>query len=265
MQKLLLVSLASLLFLPGFPNEAKAAVFGPTPYLAFDNSISGAGTSISPFSGLSFDYFHLQNFESFTPGSVFAGLTPLSPGAMLVNFSGRVISPAQSTIVDSVDADDGSINGSGLLGRSLFTTNANNGFRISFSSSVLGALPTHAGLVWTDGAASGPNSNVIFEAFDANNASLGTITAGGFQDNGVSGTTAEDRFFGASNLQGISAITIRQTGGGGLEVDHLQYGRMTPNTTQPVPEPAAMFVWALLGLAMMGYRRSRSSTALAFG
>lgn len=253
------------------PLAQAGILIGPTPYLAFDNTLPGAGSAISPFSGLSFDYFHLQNFESFTPGSVIAfennlDRNQLSTGAFLRSIpnvggggNGSVISSPASSIVDSVDADDGLINGSGSNGRSLFTNNAGAGFKISFSLSVLGALPTHAGLVWTDGQG-GTVSNVIFEAFDANNASLGTITAGGFQDNVVNGTTGEDRFFGASHLQGISAITIRQTGGGGLEVDHLQYGRMT-NTTQTVPEPASMFVWALLGLAIVGYPRMRSRLA----
>ena len=52
---------------------------------------------------------------------------------------------------------------------------------------------------------------------------MGTITAA-LGDGTFLGTTADDRFFGAINLAGISKIKIMNPGGGGIEVDHLQYG-----------------------------------------
>ena len=96
---------------------------------------------------------------------------------------------------------------------------ANPGIEFSFDAAVLDALPTHAGIVWTDGS-----GTWTFEAFDAAGASMGTITAG-LGDGVFAGTTADDRFFGAINPAGISKIKIgNPNSGGGVEVDHLQYG-----------------------------------------
>ena len=53
---------------------------------------------------------------------------------------------------------------------------------------------------------------------------MGTVTAG-LGDGVFAGTTADDRFFGAINPAGISKIKIgNPNSGGGVEVDHLQYG-----------------------------------------
>ena len=54
-------------------------------------------------------------------------------------------------IHDSVDPDDGAFDGSGLLGDDYFSRSGSTGIVFTFSAAVLGALPTHAGLVWTDG------------------------------------------------------------------------------------------------------------------
>lgn len=259
MKHFVILSLVTCSLLSGALSKAQAGLLTPTPYLAFDNAIPGAGTSISPFSGQSFDYFHLQTFETVAPGGIFAG-NEISPGAFLTQLSGvgggngSVISPAQSANEDSVDADDGTIDGSSAGGQSLFTNTSPTGFKFSFSLSALGKLPTHAGLVWTDGAwtVSNRTANVIFEAFGPNDESLGVITATGFQDTVITGTTAEDRFFGVTNAQGISAIAIRAVGGSGsgMEIDHLQYGAATV-----VPEPGTIAVWSVLGLVAVGYRR----------
>jgi hypothetical protein len=237
------------------PIGRAAVILGPTPYLAFDNSIAGAGTAISPFSSLSFEYFHLQNFEN-SVGFVSNNLlypSGDSPGVRLTIGSGATIRRPVSSIVDSVDGDDGTIDGSGLFGSSFFTNNGNAGFQFSFSAATLGKLPTHAGLVWTDGALTGL---VRFEAFGANNQSLGFLEVGGFQDNVVNGTTAEDRFFGVTHDAGISAIAIRSLNGGGLEIDHLQYGSIA--RTQAVPEPSSFACMAILGLLAAQRRCGRS-------
>lgn len=236
---------ASLILGGGVPPEANGAIMiGPAKYLAFDNSVAGAGTAISPFSGLSFGYFHLQDFESAT-GSIANGST-IAPGATLGLGSGSI----PLGIRDSVDGDDGVIDGSGLTGKALFTDTGATGFRFDFSSTVLGALPTHAGIVWTDGPRSG---NVVFEAFGPGNVLLGSISLGGFQDSVFNGTTAEDRFFGVIDTGGIASIAIRGTGGQGLEVDHLQYGQAEDPSV--VPEPAAFAVWGALILLAIGYRQ----------
>ena len=181
--------------------------------------------SDSPFSSVNFSYFYLEDFEDHllnVPG-VDVGI-------------GGVSSVLGMTAIDSVDLDDGIRDGSGLNGDSYFSTPAVEGITFTFDASVLGLLPTHVGIVWTDGA-----YPTYFEAFGASGSSLGIIGPFDIGDDLIGGTTAEDRFFGAIDMGGISAIKILDTGGG-IEVDHLQYGNA-------VPIPAA--VW-LLGSGLVG-------------
>lgn len=122
-------------------------------------------------------------------------------------------------ITDSVDADDGAIDGSGLLGRSYFGGGA-AGFTFTFDETALGA-------------------------------SLGTIVAPNIGDGNFLSGTAEDRFFGVSNAGGISRIHIFNSvmtgAGSGIEADHLQYGGAQ---VQEVPEPRdASSRWSGVGRA----------------
>lgn len=177
---------------------ASGKFYGPSPYLQ---------TSTGPWQGIGFQYFHLENFES---GSM------VVPG--VTKSAGSVISKAQfGTNVDSVDGDDGVLDGKGFDGRSLFSAGGSTGITFTFDATALGALPTYAGIVWTDGA-----SLITFEAFDALGVSLGTRT-GNHSDGSNSGTTAEDRFYGCYHPGGISKIKLKNSSGG-IEMDHLQYG-----------------------------------------
>lgn len=115
-------------------------------------------------------------------------------------------------ITDSVDADDGTIDGSGTAGHSLF------GFP-PFEVEFLPPLPTSAGLVWTDG---GTPTEVTFEAFGADGQSLGSIGPFAIGDNNNSGGTDEDRFFGVSDQGGILRLRVSHTSGG-IEIDHIQF------------------------------------------
>jgi hypothetical protein len=173
-------------------------MLGPSPYTCFDDS---------PFSGLSFNYFHLETFEDHAFNV--PGASASAGGVTSVVFG--------PSIHDSVDCDDGVIDGSGLLGDSFFSGSPDITF--TFSEAVLGGLPTHAGIVWTDG---GGGAVVTFEARDRDGALLGTAS-GSHADGSNNGTTAEDRFYGVIHADGILSIRIRHTSGG-LEVDHLQYG-----------------------------------------
>ena len=233
------MSVAMSAILSGLPGLATAApiLLGPTPYLSFNDS---------PFVVGSFAYFYLEDFEDGVLNTPGVSLSVTSP-------SSTVTTPTMLT--DSVDADDGAIDGSGH-GASLYlgdiaTSPSPSSATFTFDGSSLGGLPTHVGIVWTDvGFSTNPIygfGNVSFEAFDASATSLGTIGPTPVGDGLGGGQTAEDRFFGVTNPSGISKITISMNSHD-WEMDHLQYGRQA---VQPVPEPSTWLLFTS-GLAMVG-------------
>lgn len=179
-------------------GPAGPALFGPSPYLS---------PADSPFAGLSFEYFFREDFEDGqlnTPG---------------VSSTGIVGFPGQFS--DSVDSDDGAIDGHGNQGRALFAA-VPQGITFTFDAAALGHLPTHAGVVWTD-AESPRTTSVFLESFNANGSSSGVFGPFTVGDNTTGGTTLEDRFLGVVDPGGISAIRIFHQAAQ-IEVDHLQYG-----------------------------------------
>lgn len=220
-----------------------ATLIGPTnPYLSFADS---------PFAGGAFDYFHLEDLEDGLFNSPGVSATEhIVAGHLTDSFSD----------VDSVDADDGAIDGSGLNGHSMWVGNRfSPAITLIFSGAALGNLPTHVGLAWTDGI-----NDVQFEAFDPFHASLGVINA---SPAGVAynGDTAEDTFFGVIYSGGISHFTITSGLGGGqsgIEIDHIQYGYGSSGPAVPEPATYAMAAMALLGFGVIAWRRrGRSMTA----
>lgn len=207
--------------------------YGPTPYLQ---------ASDSPFEGTAFTYFHRETFESgalAVPGVVASAGIPGLP----------------SNFTDSVDGDDGNVDGFGSAGHSWYSGGTASILSFTFSATALGTLPTHAGIVWTDVgnvlAGSTFSGGVAFEAFDAGGTSLGTIGPVTLGLTAATGETAEDRFFGVSNPGGISRITIAMNNSVDWEVDHLQYG-----STLPVPEPQT-YALMLAGLGLVGWAARR--------
>ncbi len=175
----------------------------PIPYLS---------RADSPFNGVAFpSYFHFEDWEDAvldTPG-VTASSTTLS-------------SSFGPSLIDSVDGDDGAVNGScAKTGATCDALFGNGSITFTFDAAVLGALPSHVGLAWTDGAS---NCDAIFEAYDAADVLIGIKTAVGVGDADNSGGTAEDRFFGVVYPAGVKKI-IMKSSAGGVEVDHLTYGR----------------------------------------
>lgn len=234
-----------------------AQYIGPSPYLAFNHP--DAGTSVSPFNAITFNYFYLEDFED--------GLLN-TPGVSVREFANANISIAFS---DSVDGDDGAIDGFATgNSRSLFSQFTARSFTFDFSANSLGVLPTHAGIVWTDvGSGLGEPTpadlidNTYFEAFGPTGLSLGIIGPFSLGDESISRTTAEDRFFGVINLAGISAIRISMPNHWNWEVDHLQYGSVST-----IPEPTTYIT--LIGLIIAGlyaykqrYQAKSAATATA--
>jgi hypothetical protein len=213
-------------------SGARATLIGPTAYSGF------AG---SPFDGTSFSSWSLEDFED---GSL---NTPDVSAS-----SGFVLGPGFG-LTDSVENAPDGCNPSGLGGGSHTCAGYSyypSSTSITFTFS--GTLPTHAGLVWTDvGYVDGDSpptytgaGNVIFEAFDENGFSLGTIGPTLLGDGAAAPTAAEDRFFGATNANGISKITMSMATSSDWEVDHLQYG-----VVSEAPEPGAV---ALVALGLIG-------------
>jgi hypothetical protein len=218
------LSLLTLAMLFGGVGPLQAGmVFGPIqPYESFNDS---------PFKGLAFSYFHLETFEE-------GALT--APG--VTASAGFVVGPGD--LIDSVD-------GGGNGGHSFYNPNGSAGILFTFDAGVLGHLPTHAAIAWTDG--DGPNRT--FEAFDAHGNLIGTIidSSPGFLVPDGDGDPSHYRLFGAIDAQGISAIFIADDDipQVGIEVDHLQYG------LQVVPEPGALTLCGVAVAGLIGYARRR--------
>ncbi|MCH8316317.1 MAG: hypothetical protein IIA64_10125 [Planctomycetes bacterium] len=203
-------------------------IFDDDPYVS-------SGDSPFDLFGPGSDFF-LENFED--------GLLN-TPG--LLGFGGEIRFPSDWT--DSVDADDGIIDGFGLDGHSYWAFFGEGGplARFEFDPKVLGGLPRSVGLVWTDGNF---DALTFFEAFGPKGESLGAIGPLILGDGGHQGATAEDRFLGVTFQGGISAIEISATLGR-IELDHVQYGDI-------IPAPGVL---ALLGLSGLLSGRSRRRLA----
>lgn len=233
MQPSLLASLALLAALGAATSAQAAATFtAPTPYLqASDNPLVGP-----------FTYSWLETFEQ-GPAS--------TPG---LSASGGFIS-GNSGFTDSVDADDGVIDGSGAQGHSWYSTGSLTSVTFTFSAAVLGTLPTHAGLAFTDIGARNDGGTIGFdnasiEVFDGLGVSQGSSSFA-FGDGTAVSSTAEDRFVGATFAGGIGSIRVGFAHSADWEVDHVFYAAA-------VPEPGS---WALLGAGLLLTARARRRRA----
>jgi len=159
----------------------------------------------------SFAYFHLEDFED--------GL--LNTPGVTADF-GVVQAPTANT--DSVDADDGVVDGLGQNGYSYYR--AGNTLTFTFDLCTLGGLPTHVGIAVTDIDAPGIDQAriLVFDRYVGEDFSIYQLS--NFGDGVTTGGTAEDRFVGFEYLPGIARLEIRTDGP--FEVDHLQYGSIVP-------------------------------------
>lgn len=190
---------------------AAGEIIGPLPYLSVADS---------PWVNAGLPNFSLEDFEdglANTPNITFEG----------AQLGAQIMFP--SPITDSVDGDDGAIDGFG-----------NGGFSMAAWQVVTqrvpvqnGTFPTHVGFVVTDVGGvigGGPNQGIAQLSFRVLFPGGGEFTYGPFTfgDGRVLGETGEDRFFGFTFPQGITRIQIQQVGGGQLELDHVQYGGAVP-------------------------------------
>jgi hypothetical protein len=166
-------------------------------------------TCSSPFDGVAFaSYFYLEDWEDSvlnTPGVSSSSSTPSSSFGV-------------PNLIDSVDCDDGAVDGICVNCDALF---ANGSVELTFDAQALGALPSHVGLVWTDG---GYGTSVTLTGYDAQDGVIYTQTVDGIGDNDNYNTTTEDRFFGIVHYDGVKRVVVTNSSGG-IEIDHLQYGR----------------------------------------
>ena len=200
---------------PGGPVSFQAQYFPPTPYLSTNDLPERFRSDCSTC-----EYF-IEDFEDSTVNN------------MLEFSDGQIIGPGYDSgtpdVTDSVDADDGVVDGTGQSnerGHAYFSRG--NSIEVRFAE-----LVTAAGLVWTDGDQR--LRTVTFESFDQDGNSLGVLDAGKLGDAVYTGTTNEDRFlgvrYGEGVSTGVSSIVISNVGGRGIEVDHIQFER---NQRSPV-------------------------------
>jgi hypothetical protein len=219
-----------LAFIGNSSIRAGVVFLGPTPYLS---------AADSPFDLSS--KFYLEDFED---GAL------NTPGV-----SGRMSFYRGFPFVDSVDADDGAIDGFGNAGGSVraldgICTNTippicSTSVLFEFSDDAFGQLPNAVGLAWTDGL---PSDTFTLAVYGRDGLLVDAAIYSGLGDERGTdddGLTGEDRFFGAIYGPGIGYVFIRQRGlDGYFEFDHLQYG-------VAVPEPSSQ---CLLGISLIAGR-----------
>ena len=176
--------------------------------------------------------------ETFEDGILHLPGTTISAGA--------IKNPGPTT--DSVDADDGVVNGIGTTGRS-WSVPAGTPVNFTFDPAVLGGYPKQAGLVVTSSAF---NTTVTMTVYRPSGTIL-SQTIYSFAAGGVQGSTADDRFVGVSAGGGISRITLAAATGE-LELDHVQYSLPVPDgATIYGPTPYVSAASSPLNVAGLGY------------
>jgi hypothetical protein len=202
-------------------SHGAVVTYGPSTYASFADS---------PFRGLDFSFFHL---ETLSPG-------PNAPG---VGSHGSATTRTFGGL-----AVDGNANSFGDLHPVIF---------LSFFATANTPLPTHVGLVWTQGGfprdpSIGPGDiGVLF--LDTGRRIIAELEApippGHAGSPGI--------FFGASDPDGIGGLLMftPTLSTFGINIDHLQYGRLATRDGATLPEPATLVLAAAALLAMAGMRR----------
>ncbi|HYP09119.1 MAG TPA: hypothetical protein VER03_23030 [Bryobacteraceae bacterium] len=206
--------------------QAAFTFLGPTPY------VSAADSPFAAYMGG--PNFYLEDFEDGelnTPGIAQTILFPLYGELGL-----SIVSPPGPG-TDSVDADDGLVDGSGRYGHSLRTRvvieapmqppilTCSVGFELLADGS--GFFPKAFGFVWTDGPA---NLSLSMSISTSTGQNMNSPISAGLGDVAGDGATKEDNFFGIYVPVGIRQVTISGSYLGDfpsqdfIEIDHVQYG-----------------------------------------
>ena len=159
----------------------------------------------------------------------------------------------------SDDVDDGLINDAGMSGHTWYFDGISS-MIFTFSAALLGTLPTHAGLVWTDlGLANvrAGSCSVLLEAFDIGNNLLGLIGPSALGDELFAGQMAEDRFFGITNGDGIGSVRISLLNSSEQGLDKLQYDATKFAQFAADPDPAATLALLVVDRTGTGFTRRR--------
>jgi hypothetical protein len=216
------------------PARAAFTFLGPTPY-------SSAADSPFPVDGSNPNYF-LEDLEDGQLNSIGIFQRNLEP-PLLGSTVGVILSPGALT--DSVDGDDGIIDGAGHQGFSMRsalhlvapTAPPFNQFVMAFEfdSVQLGRFPHAFGFVWTDGET---GSSLTLQILTGDGEWIESPPLTGLGDGLRDGGAADDRFVGAEVDDGIQLVRIL---GGFIgesaafdyfEIDHIQYGFSVPEPTQ---------------------------------
>ena len=214
--------------------NAATTTYGPSAYFQFGDAPDGFLCNGCVAWVEDFEMGTLDPFLSIDNGDI------LMPNA----FSG-----VMNSVTDSVDGDDGVVDGWGNGGHSWFTGADNaddNHLTVSFASPV-----KSAGLVITDGDRL--STTFLVEAFDSMGNSVGLIDTGDIADDFFTGETEEDRFVGFRDMDAsITSMTVTMVGGIGIEIDHIYWQEFCA-----IPEPATELMGLMAVLGLIGFRRRR--------
>jgi hypothetical protein len=178
------------------PFAANATLVGPIPYRCFADY---------PSVRAAFSAFPLEDFESDALSESSAIVMPGSWGNAS-NSGGTAMEVSAA-------------------GGETWFASSDASLTFTFSSALLGSLPTDAGLLWTDIGLANVRSgldSVLFEAFDASHNLLGVIGPSSLGDGLFAGQTAEDRFFGVTSPGGIASIRITSLSSTERDMDQPQ-------------------------------------------
>ena len=228
-----------------------SSIYLPTnTYHAYDNAAQGAGT-VSPFAALfgaisqqdvdggtgetvsgvdltSTNYYDFRGLgASVVAGETYFFLEDVQDGqidapGLTVNGltarteNGRSGSQSSGNNCDSVDEDDGAVDGGYSNPRGGFRITSGE-IRFTFDEGVLGKLPTHAGIVFAERV----NTTFTLSAYDSNNVLLETVSIN---------VSYADPFVGIFAESGISYVIVT----GEAEFDHFQYGHFVPEPSGTV-------------------------------